>query len=99
VFITTAFAISGLLGDGLAAVTITTAMSFTQSVYWCCRTATNVSVSRAGDLTGVSNLASLARDGLELCGTCCRVSQIHFRNKNVTDLAIDISICHKSPEE
>ncbi|KAG8687868.1 hypothetical protein FRC08_011730 [Ceratobasidium sp. 394] len=42
VFVTTIFAISGLLGDGLAAVTITTAMSFTQSVYWCCRTATNL---------------------------------------------------------
>ncbi|KAG8687132.1 hypothetical protein FRC09_013677, partial [Ceratobasidium sp. 395] len=42
VFVTTIFAISGLLGNGLAAVTITTAMSFTQSVYWCCRTATNL---------------------------------------------------------
>ncbi|QRV85046.1 ABC transporter transmembrane region [Ceratobasidium sp. AG-Ba] len=42
VFVTTIFAISGLLGEGLAAVTITTAMSFTQSVYWCCRTATNL---------------------------------------------------------
>ncbi|KDQ49974.1 hypothetical protein JAAARDRAFT_42467 [Jaapia argillacea MUCL 33604] len=37
VFTTTVFALSGLVGAGLAGVCITSAMSFTTSIYWACR--------------------------------------------------------------
>lgn len=35
--ITTLFALSGYVRAGLAGVCITSAMSFTESVYWACR--------------------------------------------------------------
>lgn len=37
VWITTLFALSGYVDAGLAGVCITSAMSFTNSVYWACR--------------------------------------------------------------
>ena len=37
VLITTIFALSGYVDAGLAGVCITSAMSFTTSVYWACR--------------------------------------------------------------
>ena len=37
VLATTLFALSGYVGAGLAGVCITSAMAFTNSVYWACR--------------------------------------------------------------
>jgi hypothetical protein len=37
VFITTLFALSGYVNAGLAGVCITSAMAFTNGVYWACR--------------------------------------------------------------
>jgi hypothetical protein len=37
VFLTTIFALSGVIDSGLVGVCITSAMSFTMGVYWACR--------------------------------------------------------------
>lgn len=37
VFVTTLFALSGFVDAGTAALCMTSAMTFTQSIYWACR--------------------------------------------------------------
>lgn len=37
VYITTLFALSGVVDSGLAGICITSAMAFTSGVYWACR--------------------------------------------------------------
>ena len=51
VLITTLFALSGYVDAGLAGVCITSAMSFTGSIYWTCRLWTSLEL----DLKYVSN--------------------------------------------
>lgn len=42
IFIITIFALSGYISSGWAGITITSAVQFTVSVYWTCRSATQL---------------------------------------------------------
>jgi hypothetical protein len=42
VLVTTLFTLSGLVSAGLAALCITSAMAFTDSIYWACRSWTGL---------------------------------------------------------
>ncbi|KAJ1301354.1 hypothetical protein OPQ81_003753 [Rhizoctonia solani] len=95
VFITTIFAISGLLGDGLAAVTITTAMSFTQSVYWCCRTATSLEM----DLNSVERVVEYLDLPQEPSGKDCPKPPEHWpSNTSEALVAVENLVMRYSPE-
>ncbi|CAE7221585.1 unnamed protein product [Rhizoctonia solani] len=96
VFITTIFAISGLLGDGLAAVTITTAMSFTQSVYWCCRTATSLEM----DLNSVERVVEYLDLPQEPSGKDCPKPPAHWPSNTSGEalVAVENLVMKYSPE-
>ncbi|KAF8752415.1 P-loop containing nucleoside triphosphate hydrolase protein [Rhizoctonia solani] len=96
VFITTIFAISGLLGNGLAAVTITTAMSFTQSVYWCCRTATSLEM----DLNSVERVVEYLDLPQEPNGKDCPKPPAHWPSNTSSDalIAVENLVMRYSPE-
>ncbi|CAE6448018.1 unnamed protein product [Rhizoctonia solani] len=96
VFITTIFAISGLMDNGLVAVTITTAMSFTQSVYWCCRTATSLEM----DLNSVERLVEYLDLPQEPSGKDCPKPPAHWPSNTPGEalVAVENLVMKYSPE-
>ncbi|KAH7316414.1 hypothetical protein B0J17DRAFT_724436 [Rhizoctonia solani] len=96
VFFTTIFAISGLLDNGLAALTITTAMSFTQSVYWCCRTATSLEM----DLNSVERVVEYLDLAQEPNGKDCPKPPAHWPSNTSGEalVAVENLVLKYSPE-
>lgn len=72
VLTTTLFALSGYVTAGLAGVCITSAMAFTNSVYWACRFWTALELDLKCVFKRSLLLVSLTKVP-QLCRTCCRI--------------------------